>query len=183
MAEFRVITHLELLKTVLMHRCRLAENGCWEWTSTTKNGYGVFESSGISMPALKSKKRGAHQVSYEAYHGVIPSGLVVRHTCDNPLCVNPDHLILGTQADNVADREARGRRKDINGEKIGTAKLTAKDILEIRASSESLTVLAKRYGVHKSNISAIRSGKSWKHLSVVETQIEDNIPADRQRVG
>ncbi len=183
MSEFRVITHLELLKTVLMHRSRLAENGCWEWTSTTHNGYGQFESGGISMPALKSKKRGAHQVSYEAYHGAIPKGLVVRHTCDNPLCINPDHLILGTQADNVSDREARGRRKDINGEQIGTAKLTSDDILKIRSSSEPLSVLAERYGVHKSNISLIRSGKSWKHLSLVESKIEDNNPAEKQKVG
>jgi hypothetical protein len=170
MAEFRAITHLELLKTVLMHRSRLAENGCWEWTSTTKKGYGSFESGGISMPALKSKKRGAHQVSYEAYNGPIPKGLVVRHTCDNPLCINPDHLILGTQSQNVADREARGRRKDINGEQIGTARLTAEQVLEIRASDKSLTQLARQYNVHKTTISLIRSGKSWKHLICVDTQ-------------
>jgi hypothetical protein len=183
MAEFRVITHLELLKTLLLNRCRLAENGCWEWTSTTKSGYGAFESGGITMLALKSKKRGAHQVSYEAYHGKIPPGLVVRHTCDNPLCINPDHLILGTQAQNVADREVRGRRKDINGEKIGTAKLTAEQVYEIRASELSYAQLAEIYNVDKSNIAAIKTGKSWKHLLVVDTQSEENIPAEKQKVG
>jgi hypothetical protein len=170
MAEFRVVTNLDLLKAFLMNRCRLAENGCWEWMSTTKNGYGVFESGSVSMAARKSSKRGAHQVSYEAYNGLIPTGQVVRHTCDNPLCINPDHLILGTQADNVADREARGRRKDINGEQIGTARLTAEQVLEIRASDKSLTQLARQYNVHKTTISLIRSGKSWKHLICVNTQ-------------
>jgi hypothetical protein len=135
------------------------------------------------MPALKSKKRGAHQVSYEAYNGVIPKGLVVRHTCDNPLCINPDHLILGTQAQNVADREARGRRKDINGEMIGTAKLTAEKVLEIRASKLSYAQLAEAYNVDKSTIALIKTGKSWKHLLVVDTQSEENIPADKQKVG
>jgi hypothetical protein len=109
-------------------------------------------------------------VSYEAHHGKIPEGQVVRHTCDNPSCINPDHLILGTQADNVADREARGRRKDINGEQIGTARLTAEQVLEIRASDKSLSQLARQYNVHKTTISLIRSGKSWKHLICVNTR-------------
>lgn len=170
MAEFRVVTNLDLLKAFLMNRCRLAENGCWEWMSTTKNGYGTFESGSVSMAARKSSKRGAHQVSYEAYNGLIPKGQVVRHTCDNPLCINPDHLILGTQADNVADREARGRRKDINGEMIGTSKLTAAQVYEIRASKLSCSKLAEIYGVDKSNISSIKTGKSWKHLLCINTQ-------------
>lgn len=183
MAEFRVVTNLDLLKFTLMNRCRLAENGCWEWVGQTHKGYGRFDSDGIQMKALKSSKRGAHQVSYEAFNGVIPRGLVVRHTCDNPCCVNPDHLILGTQADNVADREARGRRKDINGEKIGTAKLTAEKVLEIRASELSYAQLAEIYGVDKSNIALIKTGKSWKHLLVIETNTEENNPAEKQRVG
>ena len=170
MAEFTPVTHLDLLKAILFNRSRLAENGCWEWISTTKNGYGVFESGSITMVALKSKKRGGHQVSYEAYKGVIPKGLVVRHTCDNPLCINPDHLILGTQAQNVADREERGRRKNINGEQIGTAKLTENDVLAIRASDLSDAELASAYNVHKTTIWLIKSGKSWKHLICVDAQ-------------
>ena len=170
MAEFRVVTNLDLLKAFLMNRCRLAENGCWEWMSTTKKGYGVFESGSVSMAARKSSKRGAHQVSYEAYNGLIPKGQVVRHTCDNSLCINPDHLILGTQADNVADREARGRRKGINGELIGTSRLTAAQVLEIRASDLSYAQLAEKYGVDKSTIYCVKTGKSWKHLICVDTQ-------------
>ncbi len=170
MAELLVVTDLDLLKFTLMNRCRPAEGGCWEWVGGKKNGYGAFDSGSFQMKARLSGKRGAHQVSYEAYKGKIPEGLVVRHTCDNPCCINPDHLILGTQADNVADREARGRRKDINGEKIGTSKLTAAQVLEIRASNLSYAELAKIFNVDKSNIAAIKTGKSWKHLICVDTQ-------------
>lgn len=170
MAEFTVVTDLDLLKFTLMNRCRIAEGGCWEWVGGKKNGYGQFDSGSFQMKARISGKRGAHQVSYEAYKGKIPEGLVVRHICDNPCCINPDHLILGTQADNVADRESRGRRKDINGEKIGTSKLTAEQALEIRASELSLSQLAKIYNVHKTTVSLIKTGKSWKHLICVDTQ-------------
>jgi hypothetical protein len=156
MTEFKTVTNLDLLKATLFNRSRLAENGCWEWVGgRASGGYGGF--------CVNGKTQKAHRVSYEAYKGKIPKGMVVRHTCDNPACINPDHLIIGTQKDNVADREARGRR-DVRGEQVGTSKLTEKDVLEIKTSEESSTVLAKRYGVDKTNIWAIRSGKSWKHL-------------------
>lgn len=157
MTEFRVVTNLDLLKTTLFNRSRLAENGCWEWV-------GYFGSGGYGMMGYNGKNQRAHRVSYEAYKGSIPKGMVVRHTCDNPACINPDHLILGTQKDNVADREARNRRV-VNGEQIGTSKLTEKDVLEIRASQENLDVLACRYGIDRSNVWMIRTGKSWRHLS------------------
>jgi hypothetical protein len=170
MAEFTVVTNLDLLKFALMNRSRQAEHGCWEWMGSTKNGYGQFECHGLRFLARKSSKRGSHQVSYEAFNGHIPKGQVVRHTCDNSLCINPDHLILGTQADNVADREARGRRKGINGEMIGTSRLTAAQVLEIRASDLSYAQLAEKYGVDKSTIYCVKTGKSWKHLICVDTQ-------------
>lgn len=157
MTEFKVVTNLDLLKYTLFNRTRLAENGCWEWV-------GSLGSGGYGMISRGNKCCRAHRVSYEAYKGAIPKGMVVRHTCDNPSCINPDHLILGTQRDNVADREARGRR-DVKGEQIGTSKLTEKEVLEIKSSLESVSVLADRYGVDKSNIWLIRAGKSWKHLT------------------
>ena len=158
MTEFKVVTNLDLLKATIFNRSRLAENGCWEWV-------GYFGSGGYGMMSRNGKNQRAHRISYEAYKGAIPKGMVVRHTCDNPACVNPDHLILGSQKDNVADREARNRRV-VNGERIGTSKLTEKDVLEIRASEESLDVLARRYNIDRSNVWVIRAGKSWRHIPV-----------------
>ena len=158
MTEFKVVTDLDLLKFTLFNRTRLAENGCWEWV-------GYFRAGGYGGFSMNGKNCAAHRVSYEAYKGKIPKGMVVRHSCDNPACINPDHLTLGTQRDNAADREARGRGSKLKGEQISTAKLTEKDVLGIRASNESLGVLAERYGIDKSNVWLIRAGKSWKHLN------------------
>ena len=157
MTEFKTVTDLDLLKFTLFNRTRLAENGCWEWV-------GYFGAGGYGAMSRGGKNCSAHRISYEAYKGPIPKGMVVRHSCDNPACINPDHLSIGTQKDNMADRDARGRR-DVKGEQIGTAKLTETEVLEIKASSESLVTLAARYGVDRSNIWQIRSGKSWKHLN------------------
>lgn len=154
-ASFSVVTDNDLLKARLLNGCRLAESGCWEWIGSKRNGYGLF--------SRNNKTTSAHRVSYEAHHGLIPSGMVVRHSCDNPSCINPNHLLIGTIADNVADREARGRR-DVKGEQIGTSKLTEAQVLEIRASSESHTEAGARLGVSKNCIWSIRSGRSWKHL-------------------
>jgi hypothetical protein len=156
MTEFKVVTNSDLLKYTLFNRSRLAENGCWEWI-------GYYGSGGYGMMSRAGKNQRAHRISYEVYKGPIPKGMVVRHSCDNPACINPDHLTLGTQKDNVADREARGRRV-VNGEAIGTSKLSEKDVLEIRASTESNDVLAKRYGIDPSNVWLVRTGKSWRHI-------------------
>ena len=79
------------------------DNECWEWQAyTDKNGYGQFQS------------RSAHRCSYSMCNGDIPDGLIVRHKCDNPPCVNPNHLLLGTTADNVRDRDSRGRNGHTN---------------------------------------------------------------------
>jgi len=154
MTPFVVTTDNDLLKARLFNKSRLSEGGCWEWIGSKRNGYGLM---------ARGKTVTAHRLSYEAYHGGIPRGMVVRHTCDNPSCINPDHLCIGTQQDNVIDRETRGRR-DVKGEQVGTSKLTEKEVLEIRASDLSLKKLSDKYKVDKSNIWSIRSGKSWKHL-------------------
>lgn len=78
--------------------------GCWLWTASTRNGYGQIALGGRGNPVLY-----AHRVSYEMHHGPIPDGLVVMHTCDVRSCVRPDHLTVGTQAENLADMVAKGR--------------------------------------------------------------------------
>jgi len=134
-------------------------DGCWEWTGTisSNGGYGWIKSGGIMVKA--------HRFAYRLLVGPIPAGMFVCHHCDNPSCVRPDHLFLGTPADNSHDRDAKGR--GVRGERQHSARLTADQVREIRELSPSIpgTDLAKRYGVAKSSISAVRNGRTWKWVS------------------
>lgn len=131
-----------------------AVNGCWVWTGT-KNyfGYGVF--------SVGEKKQMAHRVSYEHFKGPIPEGMVVMHSCDNPSCVNPEHLSVGSKTDN--NRDAVKKNRHAHGEKNGHAKLTVEQVRMIKESAYTCTQaeLAKSLGVHQSAISKIRAGKRW----------------------
>lgn len=144
------------------------ETPCWEWTAARRiHGYGVF---GVAAGDL----RPAHRYAYEAVVGPIPAGMYACHRCDNPPCVNPDHIFIGTPADNVRDmhakgREARGDRVTNRGEKSGMAVLTAAQVTEIRtrkAAGESHMALARAFGVSKATIKDIARGRSWTHLGL-----------------
>lgn len=125
------------------------ETGCLIWTGTTFwSGYGRI-----------GDKR-AHRVAYERAKGPIPDGLFVCHQCDNPRCVNPEHLFLGTTDDNMADMVAKGR--SARGERHGRAKITADEASEIRESSLTCREAARHYGISKSMVSYIRQGVNWK---------------------
>ena len=104
----------------------------------------------------------AHRVLYAQVHGPIPAGLVIRHTCDQPACVNIDHLVLGTHADNVQDKCLRGRQA--RGAQANHSSLTEDSVRTIRASHESQTKLAKQFNVTQSMISRIKSNQFWKHV-------------------
>lgn len=124
---------------------------CELWTGPTfANGYG------------QRGGRGAHRVAYEQAHGAIPAGFVVRHTCDNKLCVNPAHLLVGTQADNMRDKCERKRQA--RGAVSNKSKLTDSDILIIRSSQQSQTRLAVLHNVSQSMISRIQANQFWKHV-------------------
>lgn len=132
-------------------------NGCWIWTGRgSHQGYGRVHVDGRDMKA--------HRVSYLLGCGEIPSGLVICHKCDVRLCVNPDHLFLGTHGDNVADTVAKNRQPC--GESHGLSKLTSKQVEEIRriylAGGISQLKLAEDYSVSRSRISFIVTGKHWK---------------------
>ena len=134
-----------------------ALNECWEWTLARNKGYGVISTHG-------SRIRGAHTVAWElANNQKLPPGMVIRHSCDNPPCTNPAHLLLGTHADNVADRVRRGRQ--LSGEQMTHSKLTEFNARAIRALYARGGVyqweLAKMFGVSQSNISLIILGKAW----------------------
>lgn len=101
----------------------------------------------------------AHRWAYIQANGEIPSGMCVRHTCDNPSCINPEHLILGTHSDNMKDKVERNRQSRLFGKSNGNCKLTSEQIEEIRQSEDKQIRLAERYGVSKSLIGAIVRGE------------------------
>lgn len=108
---------------------------------------------------------GVHRAAWILANGPVPAGLVVRHRCDIPRCVRVDHLELGTVADNNRDRDTRGRFRVLRGSSNGMAKLTEEKVADIRkrlGAGEKQAVLAREMGVHKSLISLIHTGKTWK---------------------
>src|ERR1700744_6291507 len=133
------------------------ENGCWLWTGTVaNNGYGHFW--------YYNKPRTTHRFSYELTHGPIPKGLHACHSCDVRSCVNPSHLFIGSQAENIADMHAK-KRAPVH-EKHGCAKLNWAQVNEIRGKwvprKYSFTKLAAEFGVSRTTIERILYGKIWK---------------------
>ena len=135
-------------------------SGCWLWIKAVKNtGYGRFK--------LGDRPTSAHRLSWTLHRGEIPDGLWVLHKCDVPSCVNPDHLYLGTHADNTNDALKRGRFFKWNGLRSGEnnprAKLT-KDMVSYIRSNPDLTspFLSSELGVSRTAITNIRQGRTWK---------------------
>lgn len=123
-------------------------SSCWLWVrGKDKDGYGRFRND------LKS-----HRVSYTLANGD-PGSLSVLHSCDNPACVNPEHLFLGTQQDNMLDKKTKGRHRP--GEQHPNAKLIQKDVVDILHSELSGRELARKYNVSEATISYIKSRKRW----------------------
>lgn len=128
---------------------------CWEWTGAkNRAGYGMLKAG-----AANGSNTIAHRYSWTLVNGEIPDGLKILHKCDNPGCVRPSHLFLGTQKDNVHDMIAKGRDtaiKEQKGEKHPRAKLTNSQVDEIRSSDKTLGELAKIYSLNKSYVCDIR---------------------------
>jgi DNA-binding XRE family transcriptional regulator len=155
------------------------ENDCWIWTGMPdRNGYGFI--------GVKGKNHRVHRFIYECYNGSIPDGLLICHSCDNPPCVSPYHLLPGTHQDNIDDAIERNRLA--YGEKIGTAVLTDNDIKEILIllweNKFNCVQLSKKYGVEPTTINGIVVGRQWKHIynqltqeqkERIKTNVKNNI--------
>ena len=143
------------------------DNGCFNCTSHRpgKQGYPRVNRGNVE---------GLHRYVYRRFHGEIPKGLCVMHTCDNRLCINPKHLVLGTIAENNADAWAKGRVKappkndfvppPRYGEANNKTKLTEAEVVAIRMSLEKPKDLARQYGVDRTTITNIQRRKTWKNL-------------------
>lgn len=140
---------------------RRDENGCLVWTGRVHpTGYG-----GIYCQR-RGKNVGAHRLSYEVHVGPIPRGWVVCHRCDNPLCIEPSHLFVGTHADNVADRVAK--RRSARGERHGLTYITANDvraIRKLRSKGLPYSTIAERVGASIHTVGNVVRGHSWGHVS------------------
>jgi hypothetical protein len=139
---------------------RIPEAGCWVWMGSTQvRGYGEIISN--------NRKHLAHRASYEAFVGKIPKGMYVCHACDNVACVNPNHLFLGTQKQNLQDMVNKGR--STRGVKNPMAKLTEEQVKEIKqgfAEGKTDMELAKQFNMSRQGINGIRKGKLWSYVNV-----------------
>lgn len=134
-------------------------NKCWEWTGTKNKKYGLFWLNG-------SMKR-AHRVSYEMHCGPITDVDCVLHSCDNPSCVNPQHLFLGSQLDNMQDMIKKGRANKVYGENHPATELSDIDAWLIKnIDGVKQQVIADWFGTTQNTVSRIRNGKTWKHIEV-----------------
>lgn len=136
-------------------------DGCWIWQGgRDTDGYGVFMGE-----VMGTVLRRAHRFSWSFHNNrTIPPNMEILHSCDVPECVNPDHLSLGTTAENQQDKWKKGRGWSHRGMSHWATNLTEDKVREIRASSETQKVLAAKHGMTQTSISAIILRKSWKHV-------------------
>lgn len=137
---------------------------CWEWQGSTRRGYGRLIVG--SRKDGTRRNESAHRLSYLFSIGSIPDGMEVCHKCDNPLCINPAHLFVGTKKENAADRDRKGRNIVFTGEEQPRSKLTKKMVKDARwervFQGTSFQKLADKYGVSKKTMQNAVKGITWK---------------------
>lgn len=162
-------SHREILFQRISAKIAKSPAGCWEWTGTKNRcGYGmVWLSVGL-------RNEGAHRAMYVLVFGELPEGLIVMHKCDNPACVNPDHLKAGTNAENAKDAAIKGRTFRSIGSKSGKAKLTeglALQAMRLVAAGSAFKEVAARFGVSHFCLRRVKDGSRWPHLQKAVRQI------------
>lgn len=140
------------LQKVLGGATSRSVDGCWLWLAAVdKDGYGTFR--------LNGRKQRANRASYILFVGPIPDQKIVCHFCDNPQCVNPDHLWIGSHADNIRDRDDKNRTS--KGERHYNAKLNALDVWLVRNLDLSYSKIASFFGISKGHVSNIKKNRKW----------------------
>lgn len=151
-------------------KIKKVESGCWLWVGAlTGKGYGNF----CWSPARNNREYvGAHIASWRIHNGEVPSGMVVCHHCDNPRCVNPVHLFVGTQHDNVRDCISKGRTSyktginlKLQGSRHPNAKLTEDQVRSVLSDMRSYAKIAKDLGVSASTVHQIKTHQTWTHVN------------------
>jgi len=134
-------------------------SGCIRWTGNVNNkGYGLI-GIGAKDTAL------VHRVAWELANGPIPAGMCLCHRCDVPLCINPAHMFIGSQQDNMADKMQKGRHVALRGHEGPGAKLSEEQARSILADARSPSVIAAEFGIGESAVRRIKNGSTWRHLS------------------
>jgi hypothetical protein len=130
---------------------------CWIWIGArTSKGYGRLHFGS------RNQSQRAHRLSYMMEYGAIPRGMIVLHKCDNPPCVRPDHLMLGTPKDNSLDRVAKDRAP--KGQEASWSKLTLEQVCAIKSDTRLQRVIAAEYGICQQSVSLIKRGINWRHV-------------------
>ena len=162
-----VVAHFwaQLERRFWAHVVRLAPDKCWEWRGTKRTGgYGFLRVWILpGNPEIK-----ANRLAWLLEHGSVPVDRLVCHRCDNPGCVNPAHLFLGTHRDNAQDMLAKGRKASTRGEHSGQAKLNDESVRAIKVFAEqgvSGVEIARRFKVSSSTVSMILRGRNWSHVA------------------
>lgn len=147
-------------------------SGCWLWLGCSRGDDEKQHYGRMTVVADGKKKNvSAHRMSYEAFVGCIPDGMEVCHQCDVSLCVNPNHLFVGTRQDNIDDREKKGRNVVSRGEDHGQAKITTSDVIMVKGLLHKglpYAEIAARAGVPRQSVKDIAIGRRWRHVDITQ---------------